>query len=185
MSPRKNRNGEVVFKDYPEFRPNLTPREIFGLGSFGGTYWRPIHSSVTNLTYENEYKRYPKYWWKSIPKYYLVTPWEQYDKSINFYQVRVGSTLEDWEKARWIHPDHPYGWVQWYCDFYAGYRSEDDDRQIARWKRTAGPNSRFRRALINMIRQKNSEFNDYSISPKIRQTLQHWGYRLTEKDYHL
>ena len=26
--PRKNKNGEIVFKDYPEFRPNLTPKEI-------------------------------------------------------------------------------------------------------------------------------------------------------------
>ena len=29
----------IKFKDYPEFQPNLTPREIFKLGSFGGTYW--------------------------------------------------------------------------------------------------------------------------------------------------
>ena len=46
--PQKNQKGEVVFKDYPEFRPNLTPREIIKLGSFGGTYWRPIYSSVVN-----------------------------------------------------------------------------------------------------------------------------------------
>ena len=32
--PRKNKNGEIIFKDYPEFRPNLTPREIFKAGSF-------------------------------------------------------------------------------------------------------------------------------------------------------
>lgn len=37
--PRKNKYGEVVFKDAPEFRPNLTPQEIFRMGSFGGTYW--------------------------------------------------------------------------------------------------------------------------------------------------
>ena len=39
------------FKDFPEFRPNLSPREIFLLGSFGGTYWRPIDSSVKNKNY--------------------------------------------------------------------------------------------------------------------------------------
>ena len=45
--PKKNGKGEIIFKDYPDFRPNLTPREMFKLGSFGGTYWRPIYSSVT------------------------------------------------------------------------------------------------------------------------------------------
>ena len=46
----------VVFNDYPEFQPNLTPSDIFKLGSFGGTYWRPIYSSITKKKYENEHK---------------------------------------------------------------------------------------------------------------------------------
>ena len=29
----------------------------------------------------------------------------------------------------------------------------------------------------------NSKFDDFTISPKIRQTLQHWGYILTKKDF--
>lgn len=33
-----------------------------------------------------------------------------------------------------------------------------------------------------MINDKNAKYNDYTISPKIRQTLQHWGYELTSKD---
>ena len=36
----------IVFKDRPEFTPNLTPKEMFKAGSFGGTYWRPIQSGV-------------------------------------------------------------------------------------------------------------------------------------------
>ena len=28
-----------------------------------------------------------------------------------------------------------------------------------------------------------SKFDDYLISPKIRQILLHWGYELTEKDF--
>ena len=46
--PRK-----IVFKDHPEFTPNLTPRQMFKLGSFGGTYWRPIDSSVKNKSYKS------------------------------------------------------------------------------------------------------------------------------------
>ena len=34
-----------------------------------------------------------------------------------------------------------------------------------------------------MIRIAGSKFDDYSISPQIRQILLHWGYELTEKDF--
>ena len=27
------------------------------------------------------------------------------------------------------------------------------------------------------------QLENYEISPKIRQTLQHWGYKINEKDY--
>ena len=181
--PKKNSKGEIIFKDYPEFRPNLTPKEIFELGSFGGTYWRPIYSSVTNQNYSNMHKKYPKSWWKNVPETRLTKPWDNYDKSINKYKVKVGTTLEFWEEKKWITKYHPYGWMHWYCDFYNGERSPDDERQIDRWMKTAGPKSRFRRMLINMIKRKNSKYDDFSISPKIRQTLQHWGYKLTEKDF--
>ena len=32
-----------------------------------------------------------------------------------------------------------------------------------------------------MIKDVNGKFDDYSKSPKIRQTLLHWSYELTEK----
>ena len=43
--------------------------------------------------------------------------------------------------------------------------------------------SRFRGKLVKMIKDAGSKFDDYSISPKIRQLLLHWGYELTEKDF--
>ena len=43
--------------------------------------------------------------------------------------------------------------------------------------------SRFRGKLVKMIRNSGSKYDDYSISPKIRQILLHWGYELTEKDF--
>ena len=173
---------EIIFKDAPLFRPNLTPREIFELGSFGGTYWRPIKSSVTGIKYKNKYKKYPKNWWKGIDNSALVTPWNKYDKSINKYKVKVGTTLEYWEDKGWITKYQPYGWIEWYCDYYNGKRGKDDERQINRWIRTAGPKSRFRRRLINLIKLNKTLYNDEKISPKIRQTLQHWAYKITKKD---
>ena len=181
--PKKNKDGEIMFKDFPDFRPNLTPKEIFELGSFGGTYWRPIKSKVTKKSYKNKHKKYPKTWWDKIPDEHLTLTWDKYNKDINKYNVKVGSTLELWEEKGWINKLHPYGWVQWYCDFYNGRRGEDDDRQMNRWIRTAGPNSRFRRALINLINKHKTDYDDFTISPKIRQTLQHWGYVLTKKDF--
>ena len=179
---KKNNKGEYVFKEYPNFTPNLSPRDIFKMGSFGGTYWRPIHSAVTNKNYKNKHLIYPKSWWKGISDDYLVNEWDNYDKNINKYNVKVGTTLEYWEEKNWISKYNPYGWVQWYCDFFSGKRGPDDERQINRWIKTAGPNSRFRRALINLINKHKTKYNNMDISPKIRQTLQHWGYILTSKD---
>lgn len=180
--PKRNRFKEFIFPDYPDFKPNLSPREIFKLGSFGGTYWRPIQSKVTNKSYENQHKKYPRSWWRGIPDSYLITNWKSYDKQINKYGVKVGTTLQYWECKGWITKYHPYGWVEWYCDFFRGKRGPDDKRQISRWIKTAGPNSRFRRALINLIIRKKAKYDDYTISPKRRQTLQHWAYALTQRD---
>ena len=41
--------------------------------------------------------------------------------------------------------------------------------------------SRLGGKLVKMIKNADSKFDDYSISPKIRQVLLHWGYELTEK----
>jgi hypothetical protein len=180
---KRNKKNEIIFKNFPEFKPNLTPREIFKLGSFGGTYWRPIVSSINNKKYKNIHKKYPKSWWKDISNNYLTLDWKDYDKSINKYNVKVGTTLEFWEEKGWISKYHPLGWIHWYCDFYNNKRSSDDKRQIKRWLGIAGPKGRFKKRLISIIKKKKGKWNDIDISPKIRQTLQHWGYKLTKKDY--
>ena len=41
--------------------------------------------------------------------------------------------------------------------------------------------SRFRGKLVKMIKNSGSKYDGYSISPKIRQILLHWGYELTKK----
>ena len=40
----------------------------------------------------------------------------------------------------------------------------------------------FRGKLVKMIWDVGSKYDDYSVSPKIRQIVLHWGYELTEKD---
>jgi len=171
----------IIFSDYPEFIPNQTPREIFKKGSFGGSYWRGIYSSITNKNYKNKHLKFPKSWWDGIPDHYLNN--DICNISINKYKVKSGTSLEYWEDHDWITTQSPYGWVQWYCGFYNGVRSSDDERQIKRWLAFAGSNGRFRKRLINMIKKKKTSYNDHSISPVIRQGLLHWGYELTKRDY--
>ena len=174
-----------TFKDHPEFKPNLSPHQILKMGAFGGTYFRPIYSSVTKKHYKSEdvIKEYPKSWFKGIDIEKMVTS-SKYDKKVNKYGVKCGSELEDWEKSGWMHEQDPYGWFQWYCRFYQGRRDQKEDRrQIARWKKLASDNGRFRKWLITLIIKKDGSWNDESISPKIRQTLQHWAYQLTKKDF--
>lgn len=181
--PRRNKDKTFYFADYPDFNPNLSPSEIFKLGSFGGTYWRPIYSRITNKNYKDQHKKYPKSWWQGLTNKELTQSWEDYDVSINKYGKKVGTTLQFWEDKGWIHPSQPYGWIQWYCDFFIGERGEDDRRQIDRWKALAGENGRFRKWLVTQIQKKQGTYDDEKISPAIRQTLQHWGYVLTKSDF--
>lgn len=181
----KKKNGVYYFKDQPDFSPNLSPKEMFELGSFGGTYWRPIKSKFYKTTLRNYHKKYPSSWWKNVPEKHLTKPMDEYDTSINKYKTRVGTSLQFWESKGWMDKQDPYGWVQWYCEFFMGRRNHDDERQISRWKKLAGPKGRFRKWLVTQIMKKggNKDWDNHKISPAIRQTLQHWGYHLTRRDF--
>ena len=104
------------------------------------------------------------------------------DVRVNKYGVKCRTSLRFLESKGWINEIDPYGWFQWYFRYWLGRRSQDDERQINRWKKIV---SRFRGKLVKMIKDAGSKFADYSIWAKIRQILLHWGYELTEKDFSL
>ena len=172
-----------AFEKYPDFRPNVNPKEAFRKGVFGGTYFRPIYSSITGKRYDGKQviSEYPKSWFKNMDINTRVIS-NNYDNKVNKYGVKCGSSLKEWEKNDWIVKEDPYGWFQWYCRFYQGRRSKDDKRQIKRWIGIAGPNGRFKKRLMNLIIQKKKKFNDPLVSPVIRQVLLHWGCQLTQND---
>ena len=129
---------------------------------FGGTYFRDIYSGANNKIYKYSWKEFKEL--ENIDKKYYSSDF--YDVSLNKYGTECGTSLRFWESKGWIN--EIYGWLQWYFRYWKGRRSEDDQRQINRWKRIV---SRFKGILIKMI----SKSGD---SPKIRQVLLHWGYEL-------
>lgn len=152
-----------------EFKPNVTPREMFKKGVFGGTYFRDIHSRINKKEYKNAWEEFGEMFKGIDIKKYVSN--SECDKNINKYKVKSGTSLIYWEDQGWINSQDPYGWVQWYCRYYNGRRSDDDERQIRRWQRIAGPNGRFRKWLINM----NKDGKD---SRKIRQLLLQWAVEI-------
>ena len=91
-----------------------------------------------------------------------------YDAGLNYYGVECGTSLRFWESKGWMRPIDLYEWFQWYFRYWKGRRSEDDIRQINRWKRIV---SRFVDILNKLI----SENKDSKI---IRKILLHWCYEM-------
>lgn len=134
----------------PEFKPELTPKEMLELGIFGGKY-------MTDCGNE-----FPEAWFKKAK---LCSQF--HDPKLNFFGVNASQPLSVWQKKGWIYPEDPRGWFQWYCRYYMGRRSPDDERQIKRWKA-------YRRHWAQVI--KNCKPGDFSCRPKQRQSLLHWAY---------
>lgn len=112
--PERNEAGDLLFLDYPNFRPNLTPKEVLQMGSFGGTYFRPITSSVTRQSYKDVWQELPEDWLKGLNIKTQVAS-STYSKSVNKYKEACGGDLEMWESSGWITSIDPYGWFMWYC----------------------------------------------------------------------
>jgi len=189
--PKRNaKTGELTFppgnntdtnKLLKDFHPNRTPQEVLEAGSFGGTYFRPIGSSVTNVyykSYEVIQDTLSPEWIQNLDVNRMLTS-TTYRNAVNKYGVKCGGSLGMWESSGWIADCDPYGWFQWYCRFYQGRRSSDDQRQISRWNKSAGVKGRFRSQLCNKILAAQTTAEDRKISPVIRQTLLHWGLEIT------
>lgn len=206
--PTRDANGNILFENAQRhFMPNLTPEEMLKGGVFGGTAFRPFHSSVTkaHLSGLADLEEFPAEWYEGLDRDTQLLS-TQYDAQVNRFRVKAGQSLEEWERSGWIRTQDPRGWwqvsggkarftqhrtmltrpfwpLQWYFRFYLGRRTSDDARQISRFSKACGPNGRFKRTLVAKIHGAGASFDDESISPVIRQTLFHWAYILTQADY--
>ena len=147
-----------------DFGPYVSPVEVIKKGAFGGTYFRDIYSGVNDRFYKNSWNEFEEL--DDIDKKYYASDF--YDVSVNKYGVECGTLLRFWESKGWINEIEPYGWFQLYFRYWKGRTSEDDEREINRWKRIV---SRFKGILFRLI-------NKGKDSLKIRKLLLHWGYEL-------
>jgi len=135
----------------PEFRPQLTPRQMLALGVFGGKYMTDCR------------KEFPASWFKHAK----LCP-ERHDPTLNYFGVNASQPLSVWRAKGWIHPADPRGWFQWYCRYYLGRRMpEEDQRQIRRWKA-------IRRHLAQV--KQGCRTGDLTCRRKQRQAILHWAY---------
>ncbi len=132
------------------FRPQLTPKRMLELGVFGGKY-------MTDCRAE-----FPASWFARAR---LCA--ERHDPALNCFGVNASQSLAVWRRNGWIHPQDPRGWFQWYCRYYTGRRSQDDERQIRRWAAAA----RHVAAIMQ-----NCEPGDLECRRRQRQAVLHWAY---------
>ena len=143
--------SEPVGKNFdPAFRPELTPKQMLRLGVFGGKY-------MTDCRAE-----FPASWFNGAK---LAKGRRQ--AKLNYFKVNASQSLDIWRRNGWINSHDPRGWFQWYCRYFMGRRSNDDARQIRRWRAIA--------RHIAAIR-KNCEPEDCECRRRQRQAVLHWAY---------
>lgn len=151
---QKNYSYELVVPEgknfATDFRPQLTPKQMLGLGVFGGEYFADKPADL------------PSDWWQ-VAKLSKI-----YDKNLNYFHVSASQPLKVWQQKGWIDQRDPRGWFQWYCRYYMGRRIEDyDDWQIKRWKA-------IQRHIAQL--QKSCVIGDLNCRPRQRQAILHWAY---------
>ena len=158
------------------FSPNLTPKEVIQLGSFGGVYFHNKDGEI-----DIDYKEFPSNWFEGLEDYEFKSP--KYYKKVNFFKIKSGLSQEEWEKRGWINKQDPRGWFQWYCRYYLGRRTDDDKRQIKRWNNFCGEKGRWRNYIYSKIYSRNTTVYDNSFSLAVRQSLLHWAYKTNQTDF--
>jgi hypothetical protein len=132
-----------------DFKPELIPKQMLELGVFGGHY------------FENEHEEFPAEWFSGAKLS------DVHDPDYNYFGVDASQPRAEWERKGWLREQDPRGWFQWYCRYYLGRRSEDDVRQITRWKHMT--------RHIGQIKS-HCALGDELCRPRQRQALLHWAY---------
>jgi len=142
---------EPIGKNFhPEFKPELTPKQMLHMGVFGGKY-------MTDCMNE-----FPEDWFIDARLCH-----ETHDPKMNFFGVNASQPLSVWLQKGWIYSEDPRGWFQWYCRYHMGRRCPDDTRQIKRWKAMKRHVAQIRKNCLN---------GDLNCRKRQRQALLNWAY---------
>jgi len=142
---------ESIGKNFhPDFKPQLTPKEMLELGVFGGKY-------LTDCRQE-----FPASWFRKAKLSH-----GKHDPKLNFFKVNASQPLPVWKRNGWIYHEDPRGWFQWYCRYFMGRSCPDDERQIKRWRAV-------RRHLVQI--KAHCPPGALDCRRRQRQALLHWAY---------
>lgn len=172
-----DRNTKIIFDDFPNFKPDFTPIEMFWLGIFEGNYIKEYVETpqffkfLDNINEEAKSADLSEDWKLWMSTYFKVWNPEP-NKNINLFGVSCGSTLEQWQERGWIFDVDVNGWVEWYINFYYGRRNPCDARQIVRWKS-------FKARHGGMLRAK-CDPSELDKCLKTRQNLLQWAIDSTK-----
>ncbi len=182
---------------HPDFKPELTPKQMLALGVFGGKY-------MTDCK-----KEFPKDWFTRAK----LSP-EHHDDTLNFFHKHAptpnaktknnfkephpigakcnvrdrspmhlvwghaSQPLKVWIEKGWINEEHdPRGWFQWYCRYYMGRRLlGEDERQIKRWIAIRRHISQIKKNCPRKTSSRGKRSPDLTCRPTQRQAVLHWAY---------
>lgn len=142
---------------HPDFGPCFTPKEMIDMGVFEGIYTHVIDGI-------------PATWLKSDK---VLPVGSEPDPSLNYYGVKSRQSLKVWQENGWTTDLSPLGWWQWYCLYFLGRRTPEDEWQIKRWESFVSRHQ----GQINH----NCTLSDKDCRPKQRQGLLQWAWDSTKK----
>jgi hypothetical protein len=146
---------EPIGKNFKEgFEPALSPKEMLEHGVFEGKI-------INDTIFE-----FPREWFEGAVEKGKLSP-SGPNGDLNHFKIVSRLSLNEWHKKKWTPKHDPRGWFLWYCRYYLGRRTEEDDHQISRWRQL--------RRHAGQIKA-HCEPGDLSCRPKQRQALLNWGH---------
>lgn len=170
----------LPLRDYdPDFRPQLTVKEMLERGVFEGKY---LNQHVGE---------FPREWFEGALRRGRLSP-ERPDPAVNEFGVKSRLSIHEWRANGWLpgntrktpHPRHPIlsdptanpdksGWFQWYARYSLGRRLPELDRvQIQRWRAFTRHVAQVRKNCPRGVSRKQARM----CRPVQRQALLQWAY---------
>lgn len=134
--------------DHPDFTPFYTPKQMLELGVFEGKYLNSCRDEYPHDWFENAKL-------SDVP-----------NEKLNYFGLKSRLPTSWWREKGLINDQDPRGFFEWYCRFWMGRRTDDDDRQIKRWKQIARHSAQVK---------KNGN-GDPAKRARQRQTLLQWSW---------